>query len=78
MESGRIVARLVRMVGDVGKAEDFAQDALVAALEKWSESGVPSPPDPEKPEYRTAINVWRKLPVAITRILGPPLSRLLP
>lgn len=45
---------------------------------QWSESGVPSPPDPERPEYRTAINVWRKLPVGLTRILGPPLARLLP
>jgi len=44
IESGRIVARLVRMVGDVGKAEDFAQDALVAALESWTKSGVPDNP----------------------------------
>src|ERR1035438_9291395 len=32
------------MVGDVGLAEEFAQDALVAALEQWSESGVPPNP----------------------------------
>ena len=44
MESAKIVARLVRLVGDVGRAEDFAQDALVAALESWSESGVPDNP----------------------------------
>ncbi|MGD2071143.1 MAG: sigma-70 family RNA polymerase sigma factor [Gemmatimonadota bacterium] len=44
MESARIVAGLMRLVGDVGRAEDFAQDALLAALEKWSESGVPDNP----------------------------------
>ncbi len=32
------------MVGDIGLAEDLAQDALVAALEKWPESGVPDNP----------------------------------
>jgi RNA polymerase sigma factor (sigma-70 family) len=44
MESARIVAGLTRLVGDVGQAEDFAQDALLAALEQWSESGVPDNP----------------------------------
>jgi RNA polymerase sigma factor (sigma-70 family) len=44
MESARIVAGLVRLTGDVGRAEDFAQDALVAALEQWGESGVPDNP----------------------------------
>ncbi|MCM3876569.1 MAG: sigma-70 family RNA polymerase sigma factor [Thermoanaerobaculia bacterium] len=41
IESARIIAGLARMVGDVGLAEDLAQDALVAALEKWPEAGVP-------------------------------------
>src|SRR5690606_6567734 len=44
MESARLVAGLTHVVGDVGRAEDFAQDALVAALEQWSESGVPDNP----------------------------------
>jgi len=44
MESARIIAGLAHVVGDVGHAEDFAQDALVAALEQWSESGVPDNP----------------------------------
>jgi len=44
MESARIVAGLARLVGDVGRAEDFAQDALLAALERWSESGIPDNP----------------------------------
>jgi RNA polymerase sigma-70 factor, ECF subfamily len=44
MESGRVVARLVRLTGDVGLAEDFAQDALVAALEQWPRDGVPESP----------------------------------
>ena len=44
IESGRVIAGLARMTGDVGLAEDLAQDALVAALERWPESGVPENP----------------------------------
>ena len=41
IESARLIAGLARIVGDVGLAEDLAQDALVAALEQWPGSGVP-------------------------------------
>jgi RNA polymerase sigma factor (sigma-70 family) len=44
IESARLIAHLTRLVGDVGIAEDVAQDALVAALETWPESGVPDNP----------------------------------
>ena len=44
MESAKLIAGLTRMVRDVGLAEDLAQDALVAALEQWPESGVPDKP----------------------------------
>jgi RNA polymerase sigma-70 factor, ECF subfamily len=44
IESARLIGGLARMVRDVGLAEDLAQDALVAALEQWPESGVPSNP----------------------------------
>ena len=44
IESPRLIAGLARMVRDVGLAEDLAQDALVAALEQWPESGVPHSP----------------------------------
>src|SRR5450631_933853 len=44
MESARIIAGLTRIVRDVGLAEDLAQDALVAALQQWPESGVPDNP----------------------------------
>ena len=44
IESARLIAGLTRLVGDVGLAEDLAQDALVAALERWPESGVPDNP----------------------------------
>jgi RNA polymerase sigma-70 factor, ECF subfamily len=44
IESARLIAGLVRMVRDVGLAEDLAQDALVTALERWPESGVPDNP----------------------------------
>jgi RNA polymerase sigma factor (sigma-70 family) len=43
-ESARIVAGLLRMVHDVGLAEELAQDALVAALEQWPAQGVPDNP----------------------------------
>src|SRR5206468_8817737 len=39
-----LIAGLARIVGDVGMAEDLAQDALVAALEQWPQSGVPDNP----------------------------------
>jgi RNA polymerase sigma factor (sigma-70 family) len=44
IESARLIAGLTRIVRDVGLAEDLAQDALVAALEQWPESGVPERP----------------------------------
>ena len=44
IESARLIAGLARLVGDVGIAEDLAQDALVAALERWPEAGVPDNP----------------------------------
>jgi RNA polymerase sigma factor (sigma-70 family) len=44
IESARLIAGLTRVVRDVGIAEDLAQDALVAALEQWPESGVPDNP----------------------------------
>jgi RNA polymerase sigma factor (sigma-70 family) len=44
IESSRLIAGLTRMVRDVGLAEDFAHDALVAALEQWPESGIPENP----------------------------------
>jgi RNA polymerase sigma factor (sigma-70 family) len=44
IESARLIAGLARMVGDIGLAEDLAQDALVAAMEKWPQSGVPDNP----------------------------------
>lgn len=44
IESAKIIATLARMTGDVGLAEDLAQDALVAALERWPNAGVPDRP----------------------------------
>ena len=44
MESAKLVGALTRVTGDVGLAEELAQDALVAALERWPESGVPAKP----------------------------------
>src|SRR3989454_6616715 len=44
IESARLIAGLARMVRDIGLAEELAQDALVAALERWPQSGVPDNP----------------------------------
>ena len=44
IESPRLIAGLARIVRDIGLAEDLAQDALVAALEQWPQSGVPDNP----------------------------------
>ena len=44
IESARLIAGLARIVRDVGVAEELAQDALVAALERWPESGIPENP----------------------------------
>ncbi len=44
IDAPRIIAAIARMTGDVATAEDFAQDALVAALRSWPEQGVPDNP----------------------------------
>ncbi len=44
IESARLIAGLARIVGDIGQAEDLAQDALLVALEKWPSTGVPDNP----------------------------------
>src|SRR5271168_2281403 len=44
IESARLIAGLARMVRDIGVAEEFAQDALVAALEQWPQQGIPRNP----------------------------------
>jgi RNA polymerase sigma factor (sigma-70 family) len=44
MESAKIIAKLARMLHQVGLAEEFAQDALVSALEQWPKVGVPDNP----------------------------------
>jgi RNA polymerase sigma-70 factor, ECF subfamily len=62
MESARIIAGLTRIVRDVGLAEELAQDALVAALEQWPESGVPHNPGAwlmAAAKHR-AIDLWRR------------------
>src|SRR3989449_1150526 len=62
IESARLIAGLTRMVRDVGLAEDLAQDALVAALEQWPESGIPDNPGAwlmATAKHR-AIDLWRR------------------
>jgi RNA polymerase sigma factor (sigma-70 family) len=44
IESARLIASLARIVRDLGRAEELAQDALVAALEQWPKSGIPDNP----------------------------------
>ena len=44
IESARLIAGLARVTGDIGLAEDLAQDALVIALEQWPRTGIPPNP----------------------------------
>lgn len=62
MESAKIVATLTRTVGDVGLAEDLAQEALVAALTQWPTEGVPRNPGAwlTAVAKRKAIDQWRR------------------
>jgi RNA polymerase sigma factor (sigma-70 family) len=62
IESAKLIAVLARMVGDVGVAEELAQDALVAALEQWPESGIPRNPAAwlTSVAKRRAIDGWRR------------------
>ena len=61
-ESARLVGGLVRLVRDVGVAEELAQDALVAALEQWPESGIPNSPGAwlQAAARNRAINVLKR------------------
>ena len=62
IESARIVATIARMTGDVGLAEDLAQEALVDALTQWPESGVPQNAGAwlTAVAKRKAIDGWRR------------------
>jgi RNA polymerase sigma factor (sigma-70 family) len=62
IEGARIVAALAKMTGDVGLAEDFAQEALVDALSQWPESGVPRNAGAwlTAVAKRKAIDGWRR------------------
>jgi RNA polymerase sigma factor (sigma-70 family) len=62
MESPRLIAGLTRMTRDVGLAEELAQDALVAALEQWPETGVPDNPGAwlMSISKRRAIDLFRR------------------
>ena len=44
MESAKIIAKLARMLRNVGLAEEIAQDAWLAALEQWTRTGIPDNP----------------------------------
>ncbi|MGA0566090.1 RNA polymerase sigma factor [Rathayibacter sp. KR2-224] len=62
MEAAKVIATLARMVGDLGKAEDLAQDALVEAMRSWPRSGVPRNPAAWLTAVgkRRAIDAWRR------------------
>ncbi len=62
IESAKLIASLARMVRDIGVAEDLAQDALLAALKQWPESGLPDNPGAwlmAAAKHR-AIDYWRR------------------
>src|SRR5690348_6072993 len=62
IESAKVIATLTRRVGDVGLAEELAQEALLAALEQWPEAGVPSNPAGwlVRVGIRRGIDQWRR------------------
>jgi len=62
MEAAKIVATLTRAVGDVGLAEDLAQEALVDALTQWPDTGVPRNPGAwlTTVAKRKAVDHWRR------------------
>lgn len=62
IESARVIATLARLTGDLATAEDLAQDALVAALEQWPQTGVPRNPGAwlTTVAKRRAIDGWRR------------------
>ena len=62
MEWARLVATLARYTGDVGLGEELAQDAVVAALEQWPDSGVPASPGAwlTTVAKRRAIDLFRR------------------
>jgi RNA polymerase sigma factor (sigma-70 family) len=66
IESARVIAGLTRLTRDVGLAEDLAQEALVAALEQWPQSGVPDNPAAwlTATAKRRAIDFFRRNTVA--------------
>ncbi|MBP1989868.1 RNA polymerase sigma factor [Paenibacillus eucommiae] len=65
MESAKLIAVLTRMVRDVGLAEDLAQDALVIALERWPDTGIPDNPGAwlMTTAKRRAIDFMRRIKV---------------
>ena len=69
IESARVIAGLTRLTRDVGLAEDLAQEALVAALEQWPQSGVPDNPAAwlTATARRRAIDLFRRNAVAQRR-----------
>ena len=62
IEAPRVIASVMRIVRDLGAAEDLAHDALVAALEQWPASGVPGNPGAwlTAAAKRRAIDAWRR------------------
>ncbi len=61
-EAGRLTGALVRMLGDFDEAEDLVQEALLAALEHWSQEGIPDRPGAwlMTASRRKAIDRWRR------------------
>src|SRR6218665_2608524 len=80
LEQAKLIAGLTRIVRDVGMAEELAQDALVAALNHWPESGVPRNPGAwlMQTAKRRAIDYFRRNKTAARKLeeLGHDLREL--
>ena len=71
MEAAKIIAKLARMLRDVGLAEEIAQDAWVAALEQWTARGLPENPGAwlMTTAKNRAIDQLRRRQLALRRLL---------
>lgn len=58
--------------------KQWGSEDLALPWLQWSSSGATSTPTPTGAKYRLATSAWQKLPVPITNVIGPPLSRLIP
>jgi predicted RNA polymerase sigma factor len=76
IESARVIAGITRLTRDLDLAEDLAQEALVAALEQWPQSGVPDNPAAWLTAKRRAIDLFRRNAVLRHKLVSRAVDRM--